>query len=87
MILLAEPQYGVDHQRRRDELLPLAIGTLCPRCGDPMLETDELDLGHSTDHAIDPYAIGDRIEHAHCNRSAGAILRNTLERFKPSRKW
>ncbi len=52
-----------------------------------MLETDELDLGHSTDHAIDSHAVGDRIEHAHCNRSDGARLRHTLERFNPSRKW
>lgn len=87
MILLAEPQYGAEHQKRRRKLLPLAIGTPCPRCGEIMLETDELDLGHSTDHAIDSQAVGDRIEHANCNRSDGARLRNTLERFNPSRKW
>jgi hypothetical protein len=56
-----------------------------------MLETDELDLGHSVDKAIDSHALGDRIEHADCNRSAGgelgAKLRSRKERFRPSRTW
>lgn len=84
---MADPWYGAEHQKRRAELLPLAYGTPCPRCGDIMLETDELDLGHSTDHAVDSYALGDRIEHASCNRSAGALLKAHLDRFNPSRAW
>ena len=56
-----------------------------------MLETDDLDLGHSTDLAVDPYAVGDRIEHATCNRAAGgelaAELRRKRDRFRHSRKW
>jgi hypothetical protein len=88
---MAHEAYGVEHQKRRAELLPAVINTPCPRCGNLMLETDELDLGHSVDKAIDPYALGDRIEHADCNRSAGgslgAQLRNRQDRYRPSRSW
>jgi len=88
---MADPAYDAAHQRRRLELLPKAIGTPCPRCQVIMLESDELDLGHSTDKAIDASAIGDRIEHASCNRSAGgslgAELRARATRYRPSRKW
>lgn len=52
-----------------------------------MLRGQALDLGHSTDVALDPFAKGDRIEHASCNRSAGARLRQGLQRLAPSRKW
>ena len=64
--------YGTQHQRTRAALLPAAIGTPCPRCGQPMLSHQALDLGHSTPLAQDPSSRGDRIEHAGCNRSAGA---------------
>ncbi|WP_156759547.1 hypothetical protein [Microbacterium karelineae] len=84
---MADEAYGVEHQKRRAELLPTAYGTPCPRCGEVMLESDELDLGHSVDLALDAHAIGDRIEHASCNRSAGAKLKSRLERYKPSRNW
>lgn len=84
---MADNAYDWEHQKRRAELLPLAYGTPCPRCGKVMLEGDDLDLGHSTDLIIDPHAIGDRIEHASCNRSAGAKLKARLERFRPSRAW
>jgi len=88
---VAENPYGAEHQRRREELLPKAIGTLCPRCGETMFETDDLDLGHSEDLAINPHAVGDRIEHADCNRAAGARLGNALKaretRYAPSREW
>ena len=88
---MTDNPYGAEHQRRRDELLPQAIGTDCPRCGKPMLATDDLDLGHSVDHAIDKHALGDRIEHANCNRSAGGRLGYELKlaetRYRPSRVW
>lgn len=84
---MADPAYGAEHQRTRELLLPLAWGTPCPRCRETMLETDELDLGHSVDKAIDSNAVGDRIEHASCNRSAGAELKARLSRYKPSRVW
>ncbi|WOF23829.1 hypothetical protein N8K70_03875 [Microbacterium betulae] len=88
---MTDSPYGWEHQKRRAELLPLAYNTPCPRCGNIMLETDDLDLGHTVDHAIDPHSVGDRIEHADCNRSAGgtlgAMLRSHKERFRPSRAW
>lgn len=67
--------YGADHRALRDALLPHAIGTLCPRCGFIMEADDDLDLGHTDDR--DGY---NGIEHAHCNRSAGAILGNEMRR-------
>ncbi len=88
---MAENVYGTAHQKRRAELLPAAYGTPCPRCGEIMFDTDDLDLGHSVDVALDPHAVGDRIEHAHCNRSAGGRLGYDLNlaesRYRPSRVW
>jgi hypothetical protein len=37
-----------------------------------MLHGQDLDLGHTIARSVDPTARGDRIEHAHCNRAAGA---------------
>lgn len=64
--------YDAAHERLRAQLLPLAYGTLCPRCGLPMLPGQDLDLGHTVARSVDPTSRADRIEHAHCNRSAGA---------------
>lgn len=64
--------YDSDHEATRDRLLPLAYGKPCPRCGRLMLRGQALDLGHSVARSRDPAARGDRIEHALCNRSAGA---------------
>jgi hypothetical protein len=64
--------YGTDHQKLRAMLLPHAIGQPCPRCGQPMLEGQALDLGHiDTDRTR--YS---GIEHANCNR-------NTATRRQP----
>ena len=79
--------YDHAHQKRRRELLPAAYNTPCPRCGEPMLKGQALDLGHSVDRSIDPNALGDRIEHESCNRSAGALLGQDRARFAPTRKW
>lgn len=79
--------YGGDHQKRRARLLPKAYNTPCPRCGEPMLRGQELDLGHSEDLVNNPRAVGDRIEHADCNRSAGGKLGSRQQRFRPSRAW
>ncbi len=79
--------YGAEHRATREKLLPGAYGQPCPRCGEPMLKGQDLELGHSEDVALNPDAKGDRIEHARCNESAGATLRNTLERLAPSRDW
>lgn len=83
----SENPYGVDHQRRREELLPDAYGQPCPRCGKPMLRGQDLHLGHSEDLATNPQAVGDRIEHAHCNVKAGGELGSQRAKFRPSRTW
>lgn len=84
---MADPAYGIEHQRTRALLLPEAYGRPCPRCGLPMLRGQDLDLGHSTDLAFDPQAKGDRIEHAACNRRAGQELSTRRAKFQPSRDW
>ncbi|MGO1267660.1 MAG: hypothetical protein ACTMIY_13605 [Microbacterium gubbeenense] len=84
---MADNPYGAEHQKRRAELLPLAIGTPCPRCGVVMLDSDELDLGHTVDLVVDRHAVGDRIEHASCNRSAGGALKARRDRYRHSRNW
>ena len=59
--------YGTEHQALRARLLPLAIGTACPLCGDVMGEGDELHLDHTEDRS------GYRgIVHAACNVADGA---------------
>lgn len=70
---------GADHQRRRAQLLPAAIGTACPLCEKTMTADQALDLDHSTARAIDATSVGDRIVHASCNRSAGARLGNEIQ--------
>ena len=78
---------GWEHQQRREALLPHAYNTPCPRCGEPMLKGQPLDLGHSVDLADDTQAVGDRIEHEHCNRKAGAEAMQRRKKFNPSREW
>lgn len=90
---MAKPQYEGDHRRRREELLPDAYGSACPLCGFPMLRGQELDLDHSSPHALDPSSVGDRIVHEVCpdgvhgNAVAGGQLRQTINRYAPSRDW
>lgn len=79
---MAKPAYGSAHQRRRAELLPKAYGTPCPRCGLPMLKGQALQLGHSVDLALNPRAVGDRIEHAGCNQAAGRQVRDALAKYR-----
>jgi len=66
--------YDYRHDMLRALLLPLAYGKDCPRCGKPMLRGQDLDLGHPDDRPRSrwPGSRADRIEHAHCNRVAGA---------------
>jgi hypothetical protein len=68
--------YGTPHQRRRAQLIPSAIGTVCPLCNEPMLAHQKLELDHTTPLAHDPNSIGDRIVHATCNASRAAHLLN-----------
>jgi hypothetical protein len=78
---------GSDHQKTKARLLAKAYGKPCPRCGEPMLKGQDLDLGHSVDLVDDPRSKGDRIEHTHCNRSAGAIDQQKRAKFRHSRDW
>jgi hypothetical protein len=39
-----------------------------------MLPDEPLDLDHSTPLILNAHSTGDRIVHAHCNRSAGQAL-------------
>jgi hypothetical protein len=62
--------YGAEHDRTRAALLErLVPGTACPRCGEPMWSTQDLDAGHSTPLRTDRTSRADRLEHARCNRS------------------
>jgi hypothetical protein len=73
--------YGGPHQAIRRALLPYAWGQPCPRCGRPMLPGQALDLGHTDDRA--GYQ---GMEHARCNRRAGARLGNARRRAERERK-
>jgi hypothetical protein len=86
MVATPNPR-GWQHQQIRELLLPDACNTSCPRCGEPMVRGQDLDLGHTVDLADDPNSVGDRIEHTSCNRSAGAMARQKRRKFNPSRDW
>jgi hypothetical protein len=56
--------YGRRHHELRLRLLPAAIGTLCSRCGLPMLDPKLMDLDHTDDRK------GYKgFSHRACNRS------------------
>lgn len=46
----------------------------CPRCDQPMYPTQNLQLGHTVDRALDPTSRADRLEHAGGNLAAGGRL-------------
>lgn len=73
--------YSGPHQAIRRALLPDAYGRPCPRCGFPMLPGQALDLGHTDDRAA--YS---GMEHARCNRQAGARKGNALRRARADRR-
>jgi len=60
--------YGSLHQRRREELLPAAIGQACAVCGYEMRIGQALHLDHSDPEAKRRGEPGDRIIHAECNQ-------------------
>lgn len=87
---------GIDaeHRRIRAQLLPLAIGKPCPRCGrimlgeaDPSPRMRPLDL----DHIDEPRAYGGRgrrmMAHRYCNRAAGARMLKRRVQARQSRVW
>lgn len=66
--------YDAKHDREAKAAKAKAIRerALCPRCGQPILRGQLLDFGHTVARSIDPTARANRVEHAHCNRAAGA---------------
>jgi hypothetical protein len=83
-----ERGYGYDHQRRRQALLPAALGQPCPgpafgprspRCTGLMLNPKHMDLDHTTPKALGGRQ-GDRIVCSPCNRGSGARLGNAIRR-------
>lgn len=64
----AERGYGTAHQKLRRVLMKAwRPGDPCARCGRPMWDKKRIDLGHTDDRT------GYRgLEHAYCNRRAGA---------------
>lgn len=69
-----ERGYDSRHDREAKTAKAKAIRerTPCPRCGLPILPGQRLDYGHTIARSIDPTSRANRVEHAHCNRSAGA---------------
>lgn len=71
----AQRGYDAAHQRTRQRLLRQHVdGTPCARCHQPMYKTQALDAGHTIALA-DGGTKADRLEHASCNRQAGALER------------
>lgn len=69
--------YGSTHQRTRNALLSQwKPGDPCTRCGLPMWDKSQIDLGH--DHVNGGYA---GLEHSNCNRSEGAARGNKSREF------
>lgn len=67
--------YGTEHQKLRAKLLPLAYGTPCSRCGQPMLQGQTLHFDHTDDRTN---YLG--FSHAACNLKAGAQKAARLSR-------
>ena len=69
-------QRGYDAQHDRDattaKTAAIQDGTRCPRCNQPILAGQRLDYGHVIARSIDSTSRASQVEHAHCNRSAGA---------------
>ncbi len=69
-------QRGYDARHDTDAVMAKRMAVAerrpCPRCGERMLPGDALDYGHEIARSIDPTSRASRVEHAHCNRSAGA---------------
>ncbi|MBI1757990.1 MAG: hypothetical protein HYR62_01960 [Actinobacteria bacterium] len=86
--------YGAEHEAIRERLLwelRERPGQPCVRCGKPMWPWQRLDAGHSVPASMG--GVAERLEHASCNRSAGARTRNRRAAVRraastpPSRDW
>jgi len=87
MATTTERGLGWAHQQAAAQLHRDHVdGTPCARCGRPMYRWQKLDAGHSRDRAlVGPGEPPDRLEHARCNRVAGARLGNRLRRSRQAR--
>ena len=85
--------YGGTHQRLREQLLPRAIGTLCPfyhtdpQCPGLMLQHQRLALDHRIAVALGGTTTHDnvRITHHDCNQRAGSRLGGTMRNMNIKR--
>lgn len=68
--------YGAEHQALRRAVAPYVPGTVCWRCGRPILAGQPWDLGHDDDNP----ALYRGPEHARCSRQAGARKGNQRRR-------
>lgn len=77
--------YGKEHKRRRKELMPAALGTMCPvagpHCDGLMFVPRRMHLDHSTPVALGGM-VGDRIVCMPCNCGMGATLGNELRKLR-----
>ena len=88
---------GSKHQKHKKQLLrELRPGQPCPRCGQPMHPHQKLDRGHTIPRALGGVNSPGRLEHASCNRSAGAAMATPMryarlhalaQRVTASRDW
>lgn len=69
--------YGYGHRARRSAMLPTAYGKPCARCGEPIMQGQALDAGHTNALAHNANSKADRIEHANCNRKVGGATRRS----------
>jgi len=83
----AEQSNGAAVKAMRKALLArFRDGQPCPRCGQPMRASQDLDVGHVVARAIGgTLSDGARLEHARCNRQAGGRLLGRLRKLGPPR--
>ena len=88
--------YGNEHQKARARLLAALArnpGQPCRRCGQPMWPWQNLDAGHPDWAPARTRQPPDALEHAHCNRVAGARIAGLIHAAKvrgqprTSRHW
>ena len=82
----AERGYGARHQELVKRLRPLAVGTACKRCGEPMLDEKQMHLDHTDDRSE---YLG--FSHAECNTRAGGFKARgdfpMSPQPRPATKW
>ncbi len=87
---MSKPWGGRRAQKIRAELA-LTLPTLCWRCGRIVTEHMAWDVGHIIEVDRDPASAYDsdgyRVEHARCNRRAGARYGNAKRAATDPRRW